>query len=282
MFDCQILLSCLLFGCGAGLAAYACRDDVVRGFELIEQDLTDKLHCLRVPTTHLRSYLVAWAISLVCAFVGLGLLFDGFALALPTTALLLCAPWYVLRRLAANRRLKLENQWADAMVTFSSAVKAGLSAAQSLDILAGQCPLPVREEFRQIVGEYHLGKPLERTLTEAKARLRSENFSLFAAALLANRKSGGRLNETVDRISRSVLELQRLERKIHTETAQARKSAVYMALAPLLILTAYYFVDPANTSLLFTTLPGQILLSVVIVLDLSAYAWSHFILNPDI
>ena len=44
-------------------------------------------------------------------------------------------------------------------------------------------------------------------------RLRSENFALFAAAMEASRESGGRLNETVDRIAHSVRELQRLERK---------------------------------------------------------------------
>ena len=45
----------------------------------------------------------------------------------------------------------------------------------------------------------------------------------------------GRLNETVERIAQSVLEMQRLERKIRSETAQARKSAVYMAIAPAFI-----------------------------------------------
>ena len=77
-----------------------------------------------------------------------------------------------------------------------------------------------------------MGKPLEQTLVEAKQRLRSENFALFAAALMASHESGGRLNETVERIAQSVLELQRLERKVLSETAQARKSAVYMADRP--------------------------------------------------
>jgi tight adherence protein B len=151
-----------------------------------------------------------------------------------------------------------------------------------MDILAGQCPRPVSDEFRQIVGEYQMGKPLERTLTEAKERLKSDNFSLFAAALLASRKSGGRLNETVDRIAHSVLELQRLERKISVETAQARRSAIYMAIVPVLLLGVYYFVDPVNTVLLFTTVPGQILLSIAIALVVIAYVWAQIILRPDI
>ena len=59
--------------------------------------------------------------------------------------------------------------------------------------------------------------------------------------MLASRESGGKLNETVERIAESVREFQRLERKITAETAQARKSAVYMALAPPIILFVYYF-----------------------------------------
>ena len=117
--------------------------------------------------------------------------------------------------MAERRRQKIEDQLADAMVTLANAVRAGLSLAQSLEILAAQCPKPINAEFHQIVAEYKLGKPLERTLTEAKERLRSENFALFAAAMLASHESGGRLNETVERIAQSVLEMQRLERKVH-------------------------------------------------------------------
>ena len=149
------------------------------------------------------------------------------------SAFLLCGPWYLLRRMAQQRRQKIEDQLADAMVMLANAVRAGLSLAQSLDVLAGQCPSPINFEFRQIVGEYNMGKPLEQTLLEARARLRSENFALFAAALMASHQSGGRLNEIVERIAQAVLEMQRLERKVQAETAQARKSAVYMAIAPV-------------------------------------------------
>ena len=50
--------------------------------------------------------------------------------------------------------------------------------------------------------------------------------------------------------------MQRLERKVQAETAQARKSAVYMAIAPVLILVVYYFVDPESTMRLFTDRSG--------------------------
>jgi tight adherence protein B len=168
-------------------------------------------------------------------------------------------------------------------VALSSAIKAGLSLGQSLKILAEQCPRPICQEFRQIVGEFQLGKPLEQSLTEARDRLKSENFALFSAAMLASRESGGRLNETVERIAHSVMEMQRVERRVISETAQARTSALYMALAPLAVLLVYYLViDRVNTERLFTTLPGQLILCTSLIFNILAYLWARAILNPDI
>jgi tight adherence protein B len=282
MVEAQTLLSSVLVGACVGVGAFAGREYYFEGLAYVERDLADKLRALRAPTTNLRTYLILWTAGMAALFVGLGFVLDSFVFGILAAGLVACTPWYLIRRMAEVRRQKIENQLADAMVAFSSAVRAGLSLAQSLDILATQSPRPVCEEFRQIVGEYNMGKPLERTLTEAKERLRSENFSLFAAALLASRKSGGRLNETVDRISRSVLELQRLERKVQVETAQARKSALYMMLAPIIILVVYYFVDPVNTVNLFITFPGQLIVSSAVVLNVVAFVWARKILNPDI
>jgi tight adherence protein B len=127
-----------------------------------------------------------------------------------------------------------------------------------------------------------MGQTLDRVLEDTRVRLKSENFALFAAAMQASRESGGRLNETVERIATSVLELQRLERKILSETAQARTSGLYMALAPVAVLAMYYFVlDPENTARLFTTVPGQIILCLAMVLNIVAYVWAQAILASD-
>jgi tight adherence protein B len=275
-------LGSLFVAAAVGLGLYGGRDYLRSAFDWVHDDLSDKLRRLRVPTRNLRKYLVGWLVAVAATFFGLAVVLQNLTFALLLGALMLAAPWYVVRRLAERRRRKIEDQLADAMVTMASAVKAGLSLPQSLEILAAQCPRPINAEFHQIVAEYKLGKTLERTLNEARARLRSENFALFAAALLASHESGGRLNETVERIARSVLEMQRLERKVISETAQARKSAVYMAIAPAFILLVYYFIEPVNTMLLFTRPVGQLLLGIALVFNVMAYLWARAILNPDI
>jgi tight adherence protein B len=280
--DPTVWLASAAIGLAVAIAGYSGGGYLELGFNAVERDLADKLRRLRASTKSLRKYLIVWLVVMGCTFLGFWLGLNSLIFATLIVVFLAAAPWYLLRRMAERRRQRVEDQLADAMVTLANAVRAGLSLAQSLEILAAQCPKPINSEFHQIVAEYNLGKPLAQTLGEARERLRSENFALFAAALLASHESGGRLNETVERIAQSVLELQRLERKVMSETAQARKSAVYMAMAPAFILVTYYFVDPVNTSMLFTRMFGQMLLAAAVMFNVAAYFWARVILNPDI
>ena len=264
------------------VGALAGRSSYSSAIDFVENDFKDKLRRLRLRTNSLRKYLISWSIVVAVTAAVLLVVAGSLVFSITAAVLLVSLPWYVLRRLAEKRRLLIEDQLADAMVSLSNAIKAGLSLAQSLDILARQSPKPICQEFLQIVGEYQLGKDLEQCLKEAKDRLRSENFALFAAALEASRQSGGRLNETVERIATSVRELQRLERKVRSETAQARTSSVYMALAPPVILVMNYFIDPVHTRMLFTEVPGQMILCLAAVMNLLAYLWARMILNPEI
>ncbi len=279
----SLLITCSLVSglCVAGIVITN-RANYSAFIDLVERDLFVRLRNLRATTKGLRRWINLWIGMVVTLFIALWLGFDALPPAVLVAGLLSAGPWYLVRKWSDTRRQKIEDQLADAMVGFSSAIRAGMSIAQALEMLADDCPRPINQEFRQIVGEYQMGKPIERTINEAKERLRSENFILFAAALLASRESGGRLNETVERISKSVVEVQRLERKVRSETAQARKSAVYMAIVPFVLLVVYFWLDPVNTKLLFTTFVGQLFLSVSILLNIVAYVWALKILDPDI
>jgi tight adherence protein B len=277
------IIASVLIGAALAVCAWAGSEYFARAFAFVETDFADKLRRMRVRPRNLRAVLFCWlgataGVSIVI-WIALGLPIIGLLFG----CLLFCLPWFILRRMAERRKEQIEDQLADSMVSLSSAIRAGLSLAQAMEILAKQSPPPICQEFQQIYGEYQMGKTLETCLVEAKSRLQSENFSLFAAAMDASRQSGGRLNETIERIAHSVRELQRLERKIRAETAQARTSALYMALAPGVILLLYYFgFDPESTSRLFTEVPGQLMLSVAAIMNIVAYFWARRILNPEI
>jgi tight adherence protein B len=278
----EIMLISSIMGCSAAALSWSCRDWLGGVLDFLESNVREKLRQMRIVAPRLRTWLEFWFYGLVLVMMLLWFGYGNPIFAILAAVLLGPLPWSFLKRMARKRHQQIEDQLANSMTTLAGAIRAGLSLAQSLEILADQSPQPIQKEFQHMVGQYAMGKSLEETLTEAKTRLRSENFSMFAAAMLASRESGGKLNETVERISNSVREFQRLERKIESETAQARKSAVYMALAPPVILLVYYFVDPINTARLFTTVPGQFLIATAVVLDVVAWLWARAILAPDI
>ncbi len=279
----EMVIGSLALGGAVGIGVFSAGDQIERGFQFLESDLADKLKKLRSTTPRLRRYLIAWlTVTVLAAIVG-GTLFQAPVLACFVALLMVGLPWYLVRRKARQRAEQIEDQMADSMVSLSSSIRAGLSLAQAVELLSQQCPFPIRQEFQQFYGEYRMGKTLEQCLDETRARLESENFALFAAAMEASRRSGGKLNETVERIAHSVREMQRLERKVRSDTASARTSSTYMALAPLFVLTVYYlFVDPVSTQRLFTTLYGQMILAIVVVFNLVAYFWSRAILETEI
>lgn len=277
-----LLAGSLSLGVSTALAGLALADSILAWLARQEKRIEDRLRSLRLPSQHVHRHLMTAMGLVLAAFMGMSLWTGSLLLGALAAAAVALTPFWLLRRYARRRTARIEDQLADAMATMASAVRAGLSLSQGLELLADQCPRPLRDEFQQMVGEYRLGKPLEKTLLEAKQHLASETFSLLVAALLASRESGGKLNETIERIAHSVREIQRLERKVLSETAQARRSAVFMALAPLLIGVAYFFVDPVNTVRLFTTVPGQMIVAFAGALDVIAYLWARWLLAPDI
>ena len=277
------LLASLLVGLAAAAAGWGLLTSDGGWLDDLERNWADQLRRLRISTTRLRIYLICWLGITAAAGVLLWVGFGTPLFAVCAIGLLLTVPWLILRKLAALRHEKIEDQLADAMVSLSSAIRAGLSLPQALDVLASQCPRPIREEFQQLHGEYQLGKTLDVCLKEARDRLKSENFALFAAAMEASRQSGGRLNEVVERIAVSVRELHRLERKILAETAESRRSALYMSLAPAAILALYWaFLDPGSVERLFVEPAGQLVLVAAMLLNLVAYVRSQRILDADL
>src|SRR4029079_13270722 len=110
--------SSVFVGSAAALGAYAGRDVLGNGFAWIERDVGDKLRALRIAPRSLRQMLVAWLLAIGGIFLVLGLAVQSPLLPLAICAVLACLPWYVVRRLAQRRRLAIEDQLADAMVSF--------------------------------------------------------------------------------------------------------------------------------------------------------------------
>jgi len=93
---------------------------------------------------------------------------------------------------------------------------------------------------------------------------------------------GGKVTEALDRIAASLLEMQRLERKIEADTQSGRRVAILLGIFPFLFLGGFYVLDPEGTGLIFSTIPGQVVLVVVIAIVYFCMRWADKIVAIDI
>lgn len=187
--------------------------------------------------------------------------------------------WFLQRR----RREKLESQLVGGIRTLTSGVRAGLNLVQSMQLVAGDGPLPLRQEITHLLREYEYGLPLEEAMDNAVARIGSGDFALLFAALQTHRERGGDLGNTLDRIGNSILEIQRLENRVKTLTAEGRVSARFLGSMPLAVLAVlYFFVDRDAVVKLFSDPMGNVFLLVIVVLNVAGFLWIRKILSVDI
>ena len=128
-----LIAGTVLTGVAVGLATMAGEEFFSRGLAFVEDDLRDKLRRLRVNTRGLHKWIIAWAAAVVGALLGFTIALDSLPFGLMFAILLVCVPWYLVRRMAEKRRLRIEDQLADAMVSLSSACPSDRPALIALD-----------------------------------------------------------------------------------------------------------------------------------------------------
>ena len=191
-------------------------------------------------------------------------------------------PWVVMRMLRRRRLERLENQLVNGIQTLASGVRAGLNLVQSMELVGRDGPIPLRQEFAHMLREYEYGVSLEDAMENAATRIGSGDFRLLFAALLTHRERGGDLGETLDRIAESIREIQRLENRVKTLTAQGRATARWLGAMPGVVLAILYFIVQEDVKKLFVEDVGKLLLLIIVVLNVLGFLWIRKIVSIDI
>jgi tight adherence protein B len=276
-----ILSSTLVF-----LAVFlACRsgggvwDDVTARYVA---DITPMLDSLSLDRSELPKYLRIWGISLVAAFVIVAFVLRMPPIALAAVYLVYVSPRIILDFMIRRRRSLLRDQMVAATVALANTSRAGLSLAQGLETIGNETPEPLAAELRRIVHEYRHGRPLSEAIRSTKERLKIESFTLFSAAILVCLERGGRITDALERISHSLQELQRIERKVEVDTASGTKVVYILTGFPVLFLGISYATNPEGTDVLLHSILGQLILLLVIALTYFSFRWSQKILAIEV
>lgn len=226
-------------------------------------------------------YMRLWGIALVALPLVMWLVFGLPLIAVFVAFLLYRMPRGMARMRIRRQRSHLRDQLVSGCTNLANTSRAGLSLPEGFEAVAAESPEPLASELRRVVGEFNRGRPFPEALRESQQRLSLESYTLFTAALLVCMDRGGKITEALDRISQSLQENQRLERKREADTASGRRVVAILAVTPAAFLCILSVLDPDGAMLIFTTLLGQIILSLVAVMDYVSVIWARSILQLD-
>jgi tight adherence protein B len=177
-----------------------------------------------------------------------------------------CIP-YVFLSYKARKRLKdFDEQLPDMLVTMAASLKAGHSFRQGIQSVVDEGVDPAAKEFKRVLNETRLGRPMDDALNEMAARVGSKNFEFVMSAVTIQRQVGGSLAGLFDMVADTVRQRQQFHRKIRGLTAMGRMSAYTLIGLPFVVGLAIYAINREYMKPLLTTSTGQKLIILMFVM----------------
>jgi tight adherence protein B len=155
---------------------------------------------------------------------------------LPGMALSAAGPWAVARLLRTRReryRAAVDAGVAQAAVAIADAIGGGRSLRTALGEAAAGLGGAAGHELRRTRAELEAGAATDDALEAMRVRVRSPCMDTLVAACVLQRRAGGDLAGLLRESARAMEDQARLEDEVRSETAQARFTAVLVALMPV-------------------------------------------------
>jgi tight adherence protein B len=214
------------------------------------------------------------ASELLYVMLGCGLAF-GLLVAVfgPPSAVIVLAvvagalgPLAVVSLRGRRRRRAFEDQLPDVLMTLAGALKAGQSFRQGIQTIVEEGTEPAVGEFRLVLNEARLGRPLEDALAEMADRLESKDFSFVVSAVTIQRQVGGSLAGIFDLVATAVRQRQQFARRIKALTATGRMSAYVLMALPIGLAAALTAMNPEYMAPMYTTGLGHAMIASGLVM----------------
>jgi tight adherence protein B len=170
--------------------------------------------------------------------------------------------WFKMRR----RLRAFEEQLPDLLITIAASLKAGHSFKQGLQAVVDEGQPPASEEFKRVLTETSLGRPMDEALAEMAERCGSKNFEFAITAVTIQRQVGGSLASLFDMVADTVRQRQQFARKIRSLTAMGRMGSYTLIGIPFFLAGAITLMNPTYMRPLFHSKSGHLLIILGLVL----------------
>lgn len=200
----------------------------------------------------------------LAVFVALALSFALFLLgATPPTivvilALLIAIPAVLYTRASSQRSRELELALPMALQQVANEMAAGATLETALKRVAESAPPPADVEIGRLQRRVEI-MGIDEAFAEMARQLNSPSFTLTASVVRVGTSSGGRLIEALKNLSRTLIEIERLNKKLRTASENGRRNLYLMSIVGPLVAIGSALVVDHETSVLADPF-GQLLI----------------------
>ncbi len=197
-------------------------------------------------------------------------------------ALALMAPSRIVSVMRNRRRFKFNLQLVDALGGMSNALRAGFSINQAFETVVQNGEKPISQEFGVMLQQMRVGMNFYDALQSLDKRVGSDDLTLVVTAIDIARRTGGNLTEIFDKISLTIRERMRIERRVMTLTSQGRLQGIIVACMPALLGVAMTFVKPGLMIPFFKSVNGMASVGLTVLLIAAGWFFISRIIRIDI
>src|SRR6185437_6284268 len=191
-------------------------------------------------------------------------------------------PYMVIRRQRSRRFYKFEEQLPDAIDMLGRAIRAGHPLSSGLKMVSDEAKDPVAGEFRRTHEEHRFGLAFEDAMLAMADRVRIIDVRILVTAILIQREVGGNLAEVLDNLATVIRARFTIRRQLKVYTAQGRFTGYTLAVLPIIVGLAIYFINPPYMRLLFTHPIGKLMVGIAAVMQIVGYIWIRRIVDIEI
>lgn len=179
-------------------------------------------------------------------------------------AMLWKIPGKVINVLHKARIKQFTKQLVDGLALMSNAMKSGLNVPQAMQLVSDELSNPISQEFQLVLSQNKLGVTLEEAMSNLAIRMPHDDVEMFTTSVNILKETGGNLAETFGTISYTISERIKVESKISAMVSQGVMQGIIVVLMPFALGGALYMIDPERIRPMFTTIPGWIMLMIMI------------------
>jgi tight adherence protein B len=216
--------------------------------------------------------LLAGELVWLCAGLGFATILLLVALGVPAFVALFLAGVAAMAPIAwattkANKRMKaFDFQLPDILITLAASLKAGHSFRHAIQAVVDEGAEPAAKEFRRVLTETRLGRPMDAALTDMGERIGSKNLTFVLTSVTIQRQIGGSLAGLFDMVAETVRQRQQFARKIRGLTAMGRMSSYVLAGLPFCVAVLITVISPTYMAPLWGTTIGHELVAAALVM----------------